>query len=107
MKNITNILDYFMPSEFMTTPLKYDYDRNIIITEKSMNSFGKLENYTNWLMSMISYSKELDIELVKLIKLIKEDKVKGLGWYYEYEFILIFLHSLESEEKAFKTTFNQ
>lgn len=106
MKTIYNILEYFMPKKFLSSPSKYDKEGNMIISKDEMSSFGKMENYTNWLMSMIYYSQDVQIDIVHLIRLIKSGKMNGLEWHYEQEYILIFLHAIETNEKAFETIFN-
>lgn len=96
MKNVHFILNYFVSPEKRNKP-------NITLSDKSgiklswgmQKSYANCITYTNWLTSLIKYSKELDIEIVKLAKLIREGYVKNLGWYDEDLFINIFLDSID------------
>lgn len=47
---------------------------------------------------MIRYSRKIDIDLTKLIKLIKSGYANGLNWYNEREFIDIYLDSIKRDE---------
>ena len=100
MKLISYISDYFFSKKMRNKPLNRVEDNSgVIITFGELNAYGNLINYTNWLMSVISYSHDVGIELNKLIDLIDRGIIKGLGWYNESVFISIYKNALSKEEK--------
>lgn len=99
MKSIHYISDYFFSKNMRKKTLKRTKDKKgVIISFGELNAYGNLSNYTNWLMSIISYSIEINIEINKLIDLIDKGVIKGLGWHNESIFISIYKHSLNKAE---------
>ena len=96
---VTFISNYFIAPEKRNKPIKKLPDGNgIILSWGELDSYANLSYYSNWLTSMIRYSMKLDIELVKLVNLVREGYVKKLGWEGEDEFINIFLDSIKRND---------
>lgn len=78
---------------------------NIVYIERV---YSYLQNYTNYLTDLIKKSKDLEIDVVKLAKLILYDEMKGLNYAYESEYLLIFLDSMKTDQNgSMKTFFNK
>lgn len=96
MKGIHFIFDYFVsPEKRNKQIIRLSDNSGVKLSWGMQKSYANCVTYTNWLTSLIKYSKELDIEIVKLAKLIREGYVKNLGWYDEDLFIDIFLDSID------------
>lgn len=67
----------------------------------------RLENYANYLTSLIKLSKEYDIEVTTLAKLIDNGNVKNINCSFATEFIKIFVDSLEDNEIKYRSFFNR
>ncbi len=89
----------------------YDIDNTIrnlslqISYQKDLIS--NLENYTNYLTSLIKLSKEYNIEVIKLAKLIKYEKVRNVNCAFADDYLNIFLDSIENDEKRYSSFFNE
>jgi len=96
---VTFISNYFIAPEKRNKPIKrLQNGSGIILSWGELDSYANLSYYTNWLTSMIRYSRKLNIDLINLIKLTKEGYIKKLGWEGEEEFINIFLDSIERND---------
>ena len=81
MKAIYYMSDYFFSEEMRRKIVEKTEDgKGIKLGFGEINAYRNLENYTNWLMSMISYSTETGVEINKLIDLVSKNIIKGLGW---------------------------
>lgn len=96
---ITFISNYFIAPRRRDKPLNRLEDKSgVILTWGELQSYTNMCQYINWLTSMIRYSRKIDIDLTKLIKLIKSGYANGLNWYNEQEFIDIYLDSIKRDE---------
>ena len=99
MENIHYMDSYFFPKETRVKEMKKTDDKKYyLLSEGEIYSSSKYSLYTNWLMSMVRYSIEIQIELNKLIDLIDKGIVKGLEWYDEKDFINIFKSALNHKD---------
>lgn len=99
--------DYFFSEKMRRKIIEKTEDgKGVKLGFGEINAYRNLENYTNWLMSMISYSTEIGIEINKLIDLVSKNIVKGLGWCNEDIFISIYKNALtKPENEAVKDNF--
>lgn len=67
---------------------------------------SRLENYADYLTSLIKLSKEYNMEVITLAKLIDSGNVKNINCIYSDEFVKIFLDSLEDNETKYCSFFN-
>lgn len=88
---------YDIDNTFRNLSLQISYQKDFI---------SNLENYTNYLTSLIKLSKEYNIEVIKLAKLIKDDKVRNVNCAFANEYLNIFLDSIENDEKRYSSFFN-
>ena len=91
--------DYFF-SEKMRKKVIKKIDGGVKLSFGQMNAYRNFGNYANWLMSMISYSRETGIEINKLVDLIDDGVVKGLEWKNESVFISIYKDALNRPENT-------
>lgn len=96
MKIVHFVFDYFVsPDKRIKPDIRLSDNSGVKLSWGMQKSYANCITYTNWLTSLIKYSEELNIEVIKLAKLIKEGYVKKLGWYGEDYFIDIFLDSID------------
>lgn len=91
MKVVYNMLGYFITNKMNKTDFK---DNSVILSRGKYKGYCNLVNYTSWLMTMINYSREVNIELNKLIDLITLGYMKGLNWENEADYIQIYKNAL-------------
>ena len=105
---MSNIKAYFETSE------KPSHDINHIVEDLSFqvrnqkDLCSRLERYANYLTDLAKLSKEFNIDVVTLAKLIKNGRVRNIdGTVYANEYLSIFLDSVENEEKRYTSYFNK
>ena len=93
--------DYFFSEKMRRKIIEKTEDgKGIKLGFGEINAYRNLDNYVNWLMSVISYSRETGIEIEKLVDLIDGGVVKGLEWKNEPIFISIFKDALNRPENT-------
>lgn len=103
-----NIKAYFETSEKSSHDINHIVEDLSIQVRNQKDLCSRLERYTNYLTSLIKLSKEFNINVVTLAKLIKEGKARNIaGTVYANEYLNIFLDSVENEEKRYTSYFNK
>lgn len=103
-----NIKAYFETSEKPSRDINHIIEDLSIQVRNQKNLCSRLERYTNYLTALIKLSKEFNINVVTLAKLIKEGKARNIdGTVYANEYLNIFLDSVENEEKRYTSYFNK
>ena len=103
-----NIKTYFENIE------KPSHDINHIVEDLSSqvrnqkDLCSRLEKYANYLTDLAKLSKEFNIDVITLAKLIQKGRVRNIdGTVYANEYLSIFLDSVENEEKRYTSYFNR
>lgn len=103
-----NIKAYFENTEKPSSDINHIIEDLSIQVRNQKELCSRLEWYANYLTDLIKLSKEFDIEVVTLAKLIKEGRARNIDrTIYAEEYLNIFLDSIENEEKRYSSFFNE
>lgn len=92
------IANYFFAKEMRYKPLKrLENNEGVKLTWGELRAYDNLANYTNWLMSMINYSQEINVDFHHMMELIRDGIIKGLEWNNEQDFIEIYFSALNRQ----------
>lgn len=103
-----NIKAYFENIEKPSRDINHIIEDLSIQVRNQKDLCSRLERYANYLTDLIKLSKEFDIDVITLAKLIKEGRARNIdGTVYDGEYLNIFLNSIENDEKRYSSFFNE
>ncbi len=83
----TQIFDYFTAPENRYR-LSNITDEGFVIPHSTNGSYSQIIRFTDYLLTLLRYSKTLTIDFFKLIELMDSGTIKKLGWNNEEDFLM-------------------
>lgn len=100
MKTITN---YFFSKEMQIKGVELtENGNNVILTQSEYSAYIDVIKYSNWLIQIMNLAiNEYHIDLLTCVKLILDNKLKGTQRPDEYDYCIIFLDTIDNNQKGF------